>query len=89
METNYPEGVHRIGQCVVVLSRDAGLWHISISRKDRLPSYDELKTIRYQFLPEVEYMVQVFPPKENFVNMHQFCLHLWEPKNFVYSELNV
>jgi len=34
-------------------------------------------------------MVQIFPPKEDFVNVHQFCLHLWEPKNFIYSELNI
>ena len=75
--------------CVVIITKDAGLWHMSISRKDRLPNYDELKTARYQFFEDVPYMVQIFPPKEHFVNIHQFTLHLWEPKDFVYSELNV
>ncbi len=75
--------------CNVIVTKDAGLYHLSISRKDRLPSYDELKSARYQFLPDVPYMVQIFPPEEDFVNLHDFCLHLWEPKDFVYSELNI
>jgi hypothetical protein len=76
--------------CQVCISKDAGLWHISISRKDRLPSYEELKDVRYQYLPDVPYMVQIFPSQEDFVNLHNYCLHLWEPKDpFVYSELNV
>jgi hypothetical protein len=76
--------------CNVYVSRDAGLLHLSISRKDRLPSYDEVKSARYQFMSEAKYVVQIFPPEEDFVNVHEFCLHLWEPKEpFVYSELNV
>jgi hypothetical protein len=75
--------------CNVMVTKDAGLYHLSLSRKDRLPSYDELKQARYQFLPDVPYVVQIFPPQEDFVNVHDFCLHLWEPKDFVYSELNV
>lgn len=76
--------------CNLVITKDAGLYHLSISRKDRLPSYDELKSARYQFLPEVPYMVQIFPPESDFVNVHEFCLHLWQPSSdFNYSELNV
>lgn len=74
--------------CNVIVSKDAGLWHMSISRTDRLPTYDELKDARYHFLSDVKYIVQIFPPKSDFVNVHQFCLHLWEPKEpFMYSEL--
>lgn len=82
-------GLFRIGKCRIIVSKDAGLWHLSISRKDRLPNYDELKMARYQFMPDVKYAVQIFPPKEDFVNLHSFTLHLWEPKDFIYSELNI
>lgn len=82
------EGVFRLGKCTVIVSKDAGLWHLSISRKDKLPSYDELKTARYQFMPDIKYVVQIFPPKQDFVNEHPFCLHLWQPKDFIYSEIN-
>lgn len=64
--------------CFLIVTKDDGLWHLSMSRKDRLPSYDELKDARYQFMPDVHYAAQIFPPKSEFVNAHQFCLHLWE-----------
>lgn len=82
-------GTWKFRGCAVIVSKDAGLWHMSISRKDRLPTYDELKDARYQYMPDVKYAVQIFPPKEDFVNLHQFALHLWEPKDFIYSELNI
>lgn len=84
------EGAFKFSKCTVIVSKDAGLWHLSISRKDRLPNYDELKYARYTYLPEVKYAAQIFPPKSEFVNMHQFCLHLWELSGDVsYSELEI
>jgi len=74
--------------CALVITKDNGLHHLSISRKDRLPNYEEMKTARYQFLSDIDYMVQIFPPTRDFVNVHQFCLHLWEPgADFKYSEI--
>jgi hypothetical protein len=64
--------------CILYVTRDDGLLHLSISRKDRLPSYDELKAARYQFMADVPYVAQLFPPQEDFVNVHEHCLHLWE-----------
>lgn len=72
------EGDYRFRGCIVLVRKERGLWHLSMSRKDRLPSYDELRDARYQFLPDVRYVAQIFPPKDEFVNVHQFCLHLWE-----------
>lgn len=84
------EGNFKLNGCNVIVSKDAGLWHLSISRKNRLPSYDDLKEARYRFMPDIEYVVQIFPPKKDFVNLHEYCLHLWEPKRpFIYSEVNL
>jgi len=69
---------YRFSKCNVLVSNDGGLWHLSISRKDRLPNYDEVKYARYAYLPDDITVAQLFPPKTDFVNMHQFCLHLWE-----------
>ena len=87
------EGTYKLNGCNVIVSKDAGLWHLSISRKNRLPSYDDLKEARYRFMPDIKpdikYVVQIFPPKQDFVNLHEYCLHLWEPKEpFIYSEIN-
>lgn len=69
---------HKFGKCYVMVSKDNGLWHMSISRKDRLPNYEEIKYARYAYLPDDIYIAQIFPPTSEFVNAHQFCLHLWE-----------
>ena len=52
--------------------------HISVSRKDRLPSYDDLKFVKNTFA-EKRFAYQVFPPPDDNVNIHEFCLHLWLP----------
>lgn len=40
--------------------------------------YYQLKEIRYEFLPNDIHVAQIFPPREEFVNVHQNCFHLWE-----------
>ena len=59
-------------------------WHISISCPDRNPTWEEQKKARYEFCPDDVYMVQILPPKREYVNKHQFCFHWHEsgPKFF-------
>ncbi len=52
--------------------------HISISRKDRIPNYDDMKLVKNVFA-EKRFGYQVFPPPQENVNIHQFCLHIWVP----------
>lgn len=68
----------RDGECVIIVSKDGGLWHLSISAKDRLPTYEELKAARYKYMAGCRYVAQIFPPPEEFVNLHPNVLHLWE-----------
>lgn len=69
---------HEINDCIVLITKDDGKYHLSISNKKRLPTYNELKEARYRFLPDNVTMAQLFPPKAEFVNIHPNCLHLWE-----------
>jgi hypothetical protein len=55
--------------------------HISCSRKDRLPSFDDLKFAKSTFAGDGRYAYQVFPPADKYVNIHPFSLHLWAPLN--------
>jgi hypothetical protein len=64
--------------CIGFVSKDGGLWHLSISHKDRLPTYEELKEARYKYCPDVKHMAMIFPPLDEFVNVCETCLHLWE-----------
>lgn len=74
----YKEGVFRMGRCNIIISIDDGKWHLSISTRNASPSYKEIKEARYKFLPNDIYMAQIFPPKEEFVNLHPHCHHLFQ-----------
>ena len=66
--------------CRVLIGTEQELKHISISCKERLPSYNEIKKARYELCKEVENMAQIFPKLDEYVNLHEFTLHLWEIK---------
>lgn len=55
--------------------------HLSMSLQTRLPTYEEVKHARQVFFPAEAEVVQVFPPEDEFVNCHPFCLHLWWSKD--------
>lgn len=50
---------------------------MSFSRRSRTPSYEDLDWVRKAFIGEDRESIQVFPPKEEYVNAHPYTLHLW------------
>ncbi len=80
--------VYRFGECQVILSgpveRGEIGWHFSISHPSRNPTWEEQRDCRYALVPDEIYMVQILPPKKEYVNVHQFCFHWHEsgPKFF-------
>jgi hypothetical protein len=56
---------------------DGGKWHLSASTNHPI-GYYELKEIRYEFLPNDIRAAQIFPPREQFVNVDENCYHLFE-----------
>ena len=75
-----------MGECTVILAREpAGaneerLWHLSISCKDRHPTWDEIKTARYRLLSDDLCFGMLLPPSTYYVNVPQqdHVFHLWE-----------
>ena len=51
--------------------------HVSVSRKNRLPTYEELTRIKRDFIGDDKKAVFVLPEKEKHVNIHNYCLHLF------------
>ena len=51
--------------------------HVSVSRKSRVPSYDDLTRIKRDFIGDDKKAVLVLPEKKNHVNIHDYCLHLF------------
>lgn len=63
----------------VIASDGLGWEHVSVSRSDRCPTWDEMCQIKDLFWDEDDCVVQYHPPKEDWVNNHPNCLHLWRP----------
>jgi hypothetical protein len=56
---------------------DESWWvHVSFSRKAWTPSHEDACIVKRDFLGD-RYAYAVHPPRENYVNIHNHCLHLW------------
>ena len=59
---------------------DKSLWlHVSVSRRDRCPSYDELTEVRDRLFRTTDTVLHVWPPRDEHYSHHPYCLHLWTP----------
>lgn len=78
--------IFRMGECSIIISREPAaldcshIWHLSISRTDRHPNWDEIKAARYWLLPEKLTFGMLLPPPENYINVPQqdHVFHLYE-----------
>lgn len=66
------------GGLTAIVSRDDGMWHVSVSHPSRYPTWDEMASARERFTPDHVTMAMVLPPRSEYVNLHNTCLHLWE-----------
>jgi hypothetical protein len=51
--------------------------HLSIARRDRMPTWTELTEARDLFLGPGTEAYQKLPKRSEHVNIHPYCLHLW------------
>jgi hypothetical protein len=63
----------------VIASDELGWEHVSVSRKDRLPTWDELRQVKNIFWDDEDCVVLYFPKLSEYANDHPFCMHLWRP----------
>jgi hypothetical protein len=67
------------GRVFVIWSRGAGWDHVSVSRRDRLPTWDEMMEIKRLWFDPEEVCVMFAPAESQYVNNHAYCLHWWRP----------
>lgn len=65
----------------VIASSGMGWEHVSVSTTERIPKWNEMHQIKELFFEDEEAVMQLHPPKSNYVNNHPNCLHLWRPIN--------
>lgn len=64
----------------VSYERDGKAWrHISLAHPNRLPTWDELRSIKEWICGPDGTAYKVLPPESEYVNENPHCLHLWQP----------
>lgn len=71
----------------VIASSSMGWDHVSVSLItltetgpiERCPRWNEMCFIKDLFFDENETVLQYHPSKDEYVNIHQYVLHLWKP----------
>lgn len=66
---------------MVIASDGAGWEHVSVSSKNRIPSWEVMCKIKELFFEDEEVVIQYHPKKSEYINNHPNCLHLWKPIN--------
>ena len=69
------------GRLLVIASDGEGWEHVSVSLKSRCPTWREMCFVKAIFWDNEDTVMQLHPPKSEYVNNHPFCLHLWRPIN--------
>lgn len=67
-----------------VIASDGFDWeHVSVSvrNKKRCPKWNEMCFVKSNFWDDTDVVIQYHPAKKDYISFHDFCLHLWRPKN--------
>lgn len=66
-------------QGTIQASWDAGWDHVSVAplKRNYIPSWEDMCAIKEVFFKDDESVIQIHPPKDEYVNNMPNCLHLW------------
>lgn len=53
------------------------LHHLSISRSDRYPDWDEIVRAKEEIMGDVDTMM-IIPKRRDYINLSKNCFHIWE-----------
>ncbi|MGB7709262.1 MAG: hypothetical protein WBL95_06935 [Microcoleus sp.] len=72
----------RDGLAVIIscsIEQDGKTWiHLSVSRKKSIPTWADLVKVKEIFLGTDALAIQVLVPRDEWINEHEFCLHLYQ-----------
>jgi hypothetical protein len=64
----------------IVASSDEGWDHVSVSRRNRPPNWQEMEHVKRMFFKDDETAMQLHVPPADHISCHPHCLHLWRPQ---------
>lgn len=64
-----------------VASWGGGWEHVSVApvKRNKIPTWEQMCAVKDVFFKDDEAVIQIHPPKAEYVNMMANCLHLWRP----------
>jgi hypothetical protein len=63
----------------ITLTKKENIGKVRIKKVERCPTWEEMCYIKNLIWGEDLTVMQLHPPKSEYVNMHEYCLHLWKP----------
>lgn len=80
---------YRIGNYLIrcVACDELGWEHVSVTvapnnkAATRCPTWEEMCWVKDQFWNKDQVVIQYHPAEKDYVSEHDYCLHLWRPKN--------
>ena len=63
-----------------VCSNGGGWDHVSVSMRNRCPSWDEMCKVKDIFFKKDECCIEYHPAERDYVNLYPYCLHIWKPQ---------
>jgi len=63
----------------VIFSNGLDWEHVSVSRRGRTPTYEDMDEIKCDFWSNDLCVMQLHVLASDHVNCHDYCLHLWRP----------
>jgi hypothetical protein len=75
-------GPHGLPLKIVSSTADAaavtqGWDHVSVSTQYRTPTWEEMCYVKSLFWEDETIVIQLHPPRSQWINNHPHCLHLW------------
>lgn len=64
----------------IIASSDGDWDHVSVSTKNRCPSWAEMEHVKRLFFKDDETAMQLHVPPSDHRSYHPYCLHLWRPQ---------
>lgn len=68
------------GQLRIICGTGGGWEHVSVSRADRTPTWEEMDRVKRRFWRDDEVVMQLHVTQGK-INIHDHCLHMWRPQN--------
>lgn len=66
-------------KALVCFTTVMGWEHLSVSFKNKIPSWEVMNEMKEMFFKDYEDAFQYHPTKENYINNNEYTLHIWRP----------